>query len=117
MAATIDIIVTVKLQAAPKPDKIQRCDPQVEEQEGEAKGDQRRRSHVAACTKGKVKGKMNSKWEGPFLVTEMSRPEAYRLQTLEGVNDPYLWNKEMLQKYFVKGKCKGRRRVDNRRCP
>jgi hypothetical protein len=51
--------------------------------------------------KGKMKGKMNSKWEGPSLVTEMSRPEAYRLQMLKGVEDPYSWNKNMLQKYFI----------------
>jgi hypothetical protein len=51
--------------------------------------------------KGKMKVQMNSIWEGPFLVTEMSRLEACRLRTLEGVNDPYSWNKNMLQKYFV----------------
>jgi hypothetical protein len=51
--------------------------------------------------KGKMKGKLNSKWEGPFLVMEMSRPKACRLQTLEGVDDPYSWNKDMLPKYFV----------------
>jgi hypothetical protein len=42
----------------------------------------------------KMKGKMNSKWEGPFLVAEMPRPEACRLRTLDGVDDPYSWNKE-----------------------
>jgi hypothetical protein len=51
--------------------------------------------------KSKLQGKMHSKWEGPFLVTSMARPEACRLRTLEGVEDPYSWNKDMLQCYYV----------------
>ena len=51
--------------------------------------------------KAKQKGKMHSKWEGPFIVASMARPEAYRLRTLEGTEDPYSWNKDMLQKYYV----------------
>ena len=51
--------------------------------------------------KAKQKGKMYSKWEGPFIVASMSRPEACRLRTMEGVEDPYSWNKDMLQKYYV----------------
>ena len=39
--------------------------------------------------KRKQQGKMHSKWEGPFLVTSMARPEACRLRTLEGVEEPY----------------------------
>ena len=51
--------------------------------------------------KNKLKGKMHNKWEGPFLVTSMARPEACRLRTLDGVEDPYSWNKDMLQRYYV----------------
>jgi len=51
--------------------------------------------------KSKLKGKMHNKWEGPFLVTSMARPEACRLRTLYGVEDPYSWNKDMLQRYCV----------------
>ena len=51
--------------------------------------------------KAKQKGKMYSKWEGPFIVASMARPEACRLRTLEGTEDPYSWNKDMLQKYYV----------------
>ena len=51
--------------------------------------------------KGKLKGKMHSKWEGPFLIASMARPEACRLCTLEGTEEPYPWNKDMLQKYFI----------------
>jgi len=52
-------------------------------------------------SKSKQQGKMHSKWEGPFLVASMARPEACRLRTLEGVEEPYSWNKDMLQRYFV----------------
>jgi hypothetical protein len=44
---------------------------------------------------------MHNKWEGPFLVSSMARPEACRLRTLEGVEEPYSWNKDMLQHYYV----------------
>lgn len=51
--------------------------------------------------KGKMKGIMNSKWEGLFLVTEMARSEACRLRTLDSIDHLYSWNKAMLQKYFI----------------
>jgi hypothetical protein len=51
--------------------------------------------------KSKQHGKMHSKWEGPFLVTSMARLEACRLRKLEGVEEPYSWNKDMLQRYYV----------------
>ena len=44
---------------------------------------------------------MYIKWEGSFIVASMARPEAYRLRTLEGTEDPYSWNKDMLQRYYV----------------
>ena len=51
--------------------------------------------------KAKQKGKMHSMWEGPFIVASMVRPEACRHRTLEGGEDPYSWNKDMLQRYYV----------------
>ena len=51
--------------------------------------------------KSKLNGKMHTKWEMPFLVTLMARSEAYRLRTLDGIEDPYSWNKYMLQRYYV----------------
>ena len=52
-------------------------------------------------SKAKQKGNMYHKWEGPFIVASMARPEACRLRTLEGTEDPYSWNKDILQKYYV----------------
>ena len=51
--------------------------------------------------KAKQKWKMYSKWEGPFIFASMTRPEACRLRTLGGTEDPYSWNKDMLQRYYV----------------
>jgi len=51
--------------------------------------------------KNKFKGKMHTKWEEPFFVTSMARPKACRLRTLDGIEDPYSWNKDMLQRYYV----------------
>ena len=39
--------------------------------------------------KSKQQWKMHSKWEGPFLVALMTRPEARRLRTLEGIEETY----------------------------
>ena len=56
---------------------------------------------LCRISKSKQQGKMHNKWEGPFLVASMARPEACRLRTLEGVEEPYSWNKDMLQHYYV----------------
>jgi hypothetical protein len=51
--------------------------------------------------KGKLKGKMHGKWEGPFIETSMSNEAAFKLRRLTGEEEPYTWNVDMLQKYFV----------------
>jgi hypothetical protein len=110
MAETVDIIETVKLQAAKNLNKYQdetlRCKNKKVKPREIKVGDLAREIKVGdlvlrRVSKGKMKGNMNNKWEGPFLMTETSRPEACRLRTLDGVDDPYSWNKDMLQNYFV----------------
>jgi hypothetical protein len=51
--------------------------------------------------KGKLKGKMHCKWEGPFIATAMTNEAAFKLRRLSGEEEPYTWNVDMLQKYFV----------------
>jgi hypothetical protein len=51
--------------------------------------------------KGKLKGKMHCKWEGPFIATATSIEAAFKLHWLSGEEEPYTWNVDMLQKYFV----------------
>jgi hypothetical protein len=51
--------------------------------------------------KGKLKGKMHGKWEGPFIATATTNEAAFKLRRLTGEEEPYTWNVDMLQKYFV----------------
>jgi hypothetical protein len=51
--------------------------------------------------KGKLKGKMHCKWEGPFIATATTNEATFKLRRLSGEEEPYMWNADMLQKYFV----------------
>jgi hypothetical protein len=52
-------------------------------------------------SKGKMKGKIHGKWEGPFIATAISNEASFKLRRLSGEEEPYTWNVDMLQKYFV----------------
>ena len=45
-------------------------------------------------------GKLQETWDGPFIASE-TRPGAFMLTTLEGLDDPYSWNEDRLQKYWL----------------
>jgi hypothetical protein len=47
-------------------------------------------------------GKLQLKWEGPFLVISSSRPGSYRLKDLDGNDIPRSWNVDELQRYLCK---------------
>jgi hypothetical protein len=51
--------------------------------------------------KGKLKGKMHGKWEGPFIATTMLNEADFKFRQLTDEEEPYTWNVYMLQKYFV----------------
>jgi hypothetical protein len=42
-------------------------------------------------------GKLQLKWEGPFLVVSLSRPGSYRLKDMDGNNIPRSWNADELR--------------------
>ena len=44
--------------------------------------------------------KLNSRWEGPFLITKVTRPGSYRLIYADGLEVPNSWNIEHLQKFY-----------------
>jgi hypothetical protein len=46
-------------------------------------------------------GKLQHKWEVPFLVISSSRPRSYRLKDLDGNDIPWSWNADELQRYYV----------------
>ena len=46
-------------------------------------------------------GKLQLKWEGPFLVVSSSRPGSYRLKDMDGNDIPRSWNADELRRYYV----------------
>jgi hypothetical protein len=46
-------------------------------------------------------GKLQLKWEGPFLVISSSRPGSYRLKDMDGNDIPRSWNADELRQYYV----------------
>lgn len=46
-------------------------------------------------------GKLESKWEGLYLVKHRSRTGLFRLATLEGKELSHYWNVASLKRYFV----------------
>jgi hypothetical protein len=44
--------------------------------------------------------KLNSRWEGPFIVKQVMRPGSYRLQYLEGQDVLNSWNIQNLRKFY-----------------
>jgi hypothetical protein len=46
-------------------------------------------------------GKLQLKWEGPFLVVSPSRPGSYRLKDMDGNDIPRSWNAGELRRYYV----------------
>jgi hypothetical protein len=46
-------------------------------------------------------GKLQLKWEGPFLVVSSSRPGSYRLKDMSGNDIPRSWNADELWRYDV----------------
>jgi hypothetical protein len=48
-----------------------------------------------------IVGKLQLKWEGPFLVISLSRPGSYRFKHLDGNDIPRSWNADELWRYYV----------------
>jgi hypothetical protein len=46
-------------------------------------------------------GKLQLKWEGPFLVVSSSKPGSYRLKEMDGNDIPRSWNTDELRRYYV----------------
>jgi hypothetical protein len=46
-------------------------------------------------------GKLQLKWEGPFLVVSSSRPGSYRLKDMDDNDVPRSWNADELRQYYV----------------
>ena len=89
MKPTIDTIEAVKMQAAINLGKYQEETRRWRNKKVRPREIKEGDLVLRHIPKNKLKGKMHTKWEGSFLVTSMTRPEACRLRTLDGVEDPY----------------------------
>jgi hypothetical protein len=52
-------------------------------------------------TRTESRGKLEPKWEGPFIVKTKASPSAYRLATSSGEDLEHSWNIDNLRKFFV----------------
>ena len=46
-------------------------------------------------------GKLQTKWEEPFLVIKSNRPGSYHLSDAEGNELQHPWNANSLKKYYI----------------
>ena len=46
-------------------------------------------------------GKLQPRWEGPFLVIKSNRPGSYHLSDAEGIELQHPWNADNLKKYYI----------------
>ena len=81
---TVDTIKIAKIQAAINLCKYQDETPRWRNKKVKPRTIKEWDLVLRQVPKGKLSGKLHSKWEGPFLVASMARPEACRLRTLVG---------------------------------
>jgi hypothetical protein len=56
---------------------------------------------LVRTTRTESRGKLEPKWEGPFIVKSKASPSAYRLVTPSGEDLEHSWNIDNLRKFFV----------------
>ena len=56
-------------------------------------------STKAEVSKPQDQGKLSLNWEGPYKIADTCRPDAYRLETLEGMAILQTWNADNLKLY------------------
>ncbi|CAN6288392.1 unnamed protein product [Urochloa humidicola] len=101
MEVTVDTFETARDEAAKNLDLYQEETRRWRDKKIRPRGIRTGDMVIRKIPKGPYKGKLNPKWEEPFLVSETTRPSAFRLQTLDGVDDPYPWNEDMLRRYYI----------------
>ncbi|KAL0404968.1 UNVERIFIED_CONTAM: hypothetical protein Sradi_2137600 [Sesamum radiatum] len=46
-------------------------------------------------------GKLEAKWDGPYIITEVIGPGTYKLKKEDGTLLPRTWNVKNIKKYYV----------------
>jgi hypothetical protein len=64
--------------------------------EGKIEEHQARPPSASGVANPDTVGKLQLKWEGPFLVASSSRPGSYRLKDMDGNDIPRSWNADEL---------------------
>ena len=50
--------------------------------------------------KDPTQGKLGPNWEGPYVISQIVRPDNYELQTEEGKTLPHSWNAKHLRRFY-----------------
>ena len=61
---------------------------------------QRRGPRPPPCVEQQGPQQTLAAWEGPYVVTEVLRPGAYRLKTINGEVFTNAWNIEQLRRFY-----------------
>jgi hypothetical protein len=56
---------------------------------------------LVRTTRTESQGKLEPKWEGPFIVKTKASPSAYRLSMPSSEDSEHSWNIDNLHKFFV----------------
>jgi hypothetical protein len=56
---------------------------------------------LTRTTRIESRGKLEPKWEGPYIVKTKASPNAYRLATSSSEDLEHSWNIENLRKFFI----------------
>jgi len=46
-------------------------------------------------------GKLEPKWQGPYIIAEKTRPGSFRLTDAEGNTLPHSWNADNLRRFYI----------------
>jgi hypothetical protein len=83
------------------PQQISGSNQSLARQRGCPKRVQQRRPHTHPDHPDRITGKLEPKWEGPFIVKSKASPSAYSLVTPSDEDLEHSWNIDNLRKFFV----------------
>jgi hypothetical protein len=97
----IDAIEGIRLQAVENINKYQAETIKWRDRKVRLKNIEPRHLVLRRIANPETIGKLQLKWEGPFLVASSSRPGSYRLKDMDGNDIPRSWNADELRRYYV----------------
>ena len=95
-----DLLETYKLEASENLEKYQQETKAWRDKKARIKSIRPGDFVLRRTTVTETQGKMEPKWDGPFLVLRSSKTGAFRLMDDKGVELPYSWNVDNLRKFY-----------------